>query len=110
MRAAHFSSRSRQGPLSMVPLRGAVAVGLEIGRESLEEMPAPPAEFLDRPQRRNRPVPNRERRVGNQEIRIEVVADTQSVAGQAHPLWAVEAEELRAGRVKADPAGAAGVM
>ena len=37
-------------------------------------------------------------------------ADSQAFARQAHPLWAVEAEELRAGRVKAQPAGGAGIV
>ena len=38
------------------------------------------------------------------------MADAQAVAGQAHALRAVEAEELRAGRVEAEPAGGAGVV
>ena len=80
----------------------AVGVGLEIGRESLVEMPAPSADLLDWPQRRDRPVPDRQRRVGYQKIGGEVVADAQAVARQAHPLRTVKAEELRAGRVEAE--------
>ena len=38
------------------------------------------------------------------------MADAQAVAGQAHSLRAVEAEELRAGRVKADTADGARII
>ena len=38
------------------------------------------------------------------------MANTESVTCQTHPLRAVEAKELRAGRIKADSAGCAGVM
>ena len=73
-------------------------------------MPPPLAHLLDRPERRDRAVPDRERRVGDQQLGVEVVADAQAVARRAHPLRAVEAEELRAGRVEAQPAGRAGVV
>ena len=108
--AAPFLIEVAPWALEHRPLGGAVGVGLEVGRDALEEMPAPPPDLLDRPQRCDRPVPDRQRRVGDQQIGGEVVADAQAVAGQAHPLRAVEAEELRAGRVEADPAGGAGVV
>ena len=98
------------GALEHRPLGGTVGVGLEVGGDPLEEVPPPLAHLLDRPERRDRAVPDRERRVGDQQVGVEVVADAQAVARQAHPLRAVEAEELRAGRVEAQPAGGAGVV
>ena len=84
-----------------MPLGRTIGVGLEVGRDPLEEMPPPASHVLDRPQRRDRSVPDRKRRIGNEQFGVEVVANAQAVAGQAHPLRAVEAEELRAGRVEA---------
>ena len=88
--------------------RGAVGVGLEILRDRFEDVLAPFPDVLDRAQRRDRPVPHRERRIGDQEAGVEVVPNPQAVAGRAHPLRAVEAEQLRARRVEPDPARRAG--
>ena len=98
------------GPLEHRPLGGAVGVGLEVGGHPLEQVPPPLADLLDRPERLDRPLPDRERRVGHEQVGVEVVADAQAVAGEAHPLRAVEAEELRARRVEAQPARRAGVV
>ncbi len=48
--------------------------------------------------------------VGDQQLGIEAVQFAQAVAGQAHAVRAVEAEQLRAGRLEADAAMRAGVM
>ncbi len=109
-RPAPFFVEIAPRPPEHRPLGRAVGVGLEIGREPLVKMPAPPADFLDRSQRGDGSVPDRECRIGNQKIGGEIVADAQAVAGQTHPLRAVEAEELRAGRIEADPADGAGII
>ena len=73
-------------------------------------MPSPPPHFLDRPQRRDRPVPDGKTWIRDQKLRREIVPDAQAFAREAHPLRTVEAEELRTGRVEAQPAGGAGIM
>ena len=51
------------------PLGGAVGVGLEVGGDPFEEVPPPLAQLLDRPERLDRPVPDRQRRVGHEQRR-----------------------------------------
>ena len=98
------------GPLEHRSLGGTVRVGLEVGRDPLEQMPPPLAHILDRPNRSESAVPDREVGIGNQQVRVEVVPHAQAIAGQAHALRTVETEELRAGRVEAQAAEGAGVM
>ena len=88
----------------------AVRVSLEIRGNAFEEMPPPAAQILDRPQGCDGSVPDRKRGIRNQQLGCEIVADSQAFARQAHPLRAVEAEELRTGRVEAQPAGRAGIV
>ena len=91
-------------------LLGTVGIGLEVGGQSFEKVPPPPADVLDRPEGCNRSIPDRERWVRHQKRGIKIVANPQAVAGQAHPLRAIEAEKLRAGRIEPDAAGCAGIM
>ena len=48
--------------------------------------------------------------IRDQKLGCEIVPDAQAFAREAHPLRAVEAEELRTGRVEAQPAGGAGIV
>ena len=59
---------------------------------------------------RDRPVVEAERRVGDQQIGVEGVARAEAVAIGAHAVRAVEAEQLRAGRLVALVAMGAGVV
>ncbi len=105
-----LSSSLRQGPLSIEPLGGPPG--------SASMLAATPSKIC----RRHRPIsltgpkgaiaPSQtdKRRVRNQQLGVEVVADSQAVACQAHALRAVEAEQLRAGRLEPDPAGGAGII
>ena len=77
---------------------------------ALEDVPAPAAHAAHRPDERDRPVEEAQRRVGNQQIGIEGEAVAEAVAVGTHALRTVEAEELRAGRLVALVAVRAGVV
>src|SRR5262249_1122674 len=59
---------------------------------------------------RDRPGVEAERRVGDEQVRLEGVALAQAVTIGAHALRAVEAEQLRAGRLVTPVAVGAAVM
>ena len=88
----------------------AIFIGFEVERNTLEDMLAPLADFGDLAERLDSSFPDRERRVGDQQIGIEVVANPKAVTRRAHALRAVEAEKLRARSLEADPAIRAGVV
>ncbi len=89
---------------------GRLQVDAERAGHALVDVPAPAAHALDATDQWHRSVPQAERVVGDQQVRLEGVALAQAVAIGAHPLRVVEAEELRAGRLIALFAVSAGVM
>ena len=78
--------------------------------DAVIDMPSPAAQIAPRADQFDRALLERAAAVGNQTIRIEAVDLAQAVARQAHALRAVEAEQLRAGRLEADAAMRAGIM
>ena len=95
-----FQHRARlQSMLSLQPFGGAAI-----------DVPSPSAHLPPRPQQLEAALLKRPRRVGHEPLGIEAVNLPQAAALGAHPLRAVEAEELRAGRLEADVAVRAGVV
>ena len=72
----------------------------------LRQRPMP----LQRADERNRAVVEAQRRIGDEQVRVERELVAQAVAVEAHALRAVEAEQLRPRRLVADVAVRAGVV
>src|SRR5207244_9616630 len=77
---------------------------------ALVDVLAPAAHAAQRPDQRDGAVIEAQRRVGDEQIRVEGELAAQAVAVGAHAVRAVEAEQLRAGRLVATTAVRTGVV
>src|SRR5262249_54112332 len=106
--AAAFEELCLVVPRQLVP--GRFHVDAERLRDALEDVLAPPSHSFVRPNQRNRSVIEAEVRVGDNQIGVEGVFGTETVAFRAHSVRTVEAEQLRRRRLVADVAMRAGVV
>ena len=85
-------------------------LALEKFRHAAEDVPPPSAHLAPLPEQLDAPLLKRPAGSGINRAGIERVDLPQAAALRAHPLRAVEAEQLRAGRLEARLAVRAGVM
>jgi len=78
--------------------------------DAFEDVLAPLAHAAKPADDRDGPFVERDRRVGNEQVRVEGVTAAEPVAVRTHPLGAVEAKELRRRGLVADVAVGAGVV
>ncbi len=91
-------------------LPGRFEVDAERLGHALVDVPPPATHLAHVADQRNRTREKAQIRIGNEQVGVKRVARAQPVAVRTHPMRAVEAKELRTGRLVALVAVGAGVM
>ena len=105
-----------QRRIELVPRRvehralGQAVLALDRVGHALIDVALPAAQIAPRPEQLETALLERQLAIGHQQRRVEAVQLAQAVARRAHALRAVEAEELRAGRLEAQAAMRAGIV